>query len=73
MYSKLGVLDGVVLTGMAHRGLRLVQVCVWYRLVDVHTHMCNVHGCFFPDGGGVPSHMVYLPRRPLALSILTPL
>ena len=26
MYSKLGVLDGVVLTGMAHRGLRLMQV-----------------------------------------------
>ena len=26
MYSKLGVLNGVVLTGMAHRGLRLMQV-----------------------------------------------
>lgn len=26
MYSKVGVLDGVLMTGMAHRGLRLMQV-----------------------------------------------
>eukprot|EP00752_Nemacystus_decipiens_P003707 g3416.t1 len=36
VYSRLGVLDGVVLTGMAHRGLRLMQSYI-DRTTDIQT------------------------------------